>query len=98
MSIYGINRVRGGTYNRIELTAEEIIFINKEIRYAKRKSIESTESDEWVWCCEYCEKEYDDEIKCERHEKYCKLCKQQDYYSKKFNKLKHKHIHGYDID
>lgn len=31
MSIYGINRVRGGTYNRIELTTQEKNFINKEI-------------------------------------------------------------------
>lgn len=24
------------------------------------------------WCCEYCDKEFEDEEKCEYHEKYCK--------------------------
>jgi len=25
-----------------------------------------------IWCCEYCNKEFEDEAKCEYHEKYCK--------------------------
>jgi len=25
-----------------------------------------------IWCCEYCDKEFEDEEKCEYHEKYCK--------------------------
>jgi hypothetical protein len=32
-----------------------------------------TESEEEVWCCEYCDKEFLEESKCEYHEKYCKL-------------------------
>ena len=29
--------------------------------------------EEIVWCCEYCDKEFIDEKKCEYHEKYCKI-------------------------
>ena len=25
-----------------------------------------------IWCCEYCDKEFEDEKKCEYHERYCK--------------------------
>jgi|TARA_Y100000389_G_scaffold133164_1_gene130639 hypothetical protein len=33
----------------------------------------SNESEEnEIWCCEYCDKEFEDEEKCEKHEKYCK--------------------------
>ncbi len=133
MSTVGINRVRGGTYNRIELTAEEINFINKEIWGAKdactrcgrqnhfvkdcyastdingNKIYESDES-ECFWCCEYCEKEYDDEIECERHEIKCKLnqnkrniknngcfrCGRHNHFVK--DCYASTHIDGYDID
>ena len=27
--------------------------------------------DEKVWCCDYCDKEFEDEYKCEKHEKSC---------------------------
>lgn len=32
---------------------------------------EDSESDV-IWCCEYCDKEFEDENKCEYHERYCK--------------------------
>jgi hypothetical protein len=34
---------------------------------------DSSDSEENViWCCEYCDKEFEDEKKCEYHERYCK--------------------------
>lgn len=40
----------------------------------KEKDYNSTnKSKEYImWCCEYCNKEFKDEEKCEYHEKYCK--------------------------
>ena len=40
------------------------------------KDCQETESDDeceeiWVWECEYCGKEFNEERKCEHHEKYC---------------------------
>ena len=32
----------------------------------------SDEEYEEIWCCEYCHKEFEEENKCEYHEKYCK--------------------------
>jgi hypothetical protein len=44
--------------------------------YAKKdvsgNEIYESESDEEIWECEYCHKEFEDVDECERHEKYCK--------------------------
>jgi predicted GIY-YIG superfamily endonuclease len=32
----------------------------------------SNDEENIAWCCEYCDKEFEDEKKCEYHEKYCK--------------------------
>jgi cellular nucleic acid-binding protein len=33
---------------------------------------DSNSEENAVWCCEYCDKEFEDEGKCEYHERYCK--------------------------
>lgn len=44
--------------------------------YAKKdvsgNEIYESESDEEIWECEFCHKEFEDLDECERHEKYCK--------------------------
>ena len=65
------------------------------------------DEEEEVWCCDYCEKEFTEENKCEYHEKYCNS------RNKKYNKYESdddccfrcgrnghyasKHINGYYI-
>ena len=36
------------------------------------KNDSSDNEENVVWCCEYCDKEFEDEKKCEYHERYCK--------------------------
>lgn len=50
---------------------------------------EYTESSIWIWCCEWCNKEFEDETKCEQHENlcrkktsdYCYRCGRKGHYS-----------------
>jgi hypothetical protein len=39
----------------------------KEFDYSNSESDENV-----IWCCEYCNKEFEEEEKCEYHERYCK--------------------------
>ncbi len=99
MSIHGINKVRGGSYTKIELSQEEKQILQKEIWGAKDlctrcgndnhfvkdcyakididgNKIEDIYEEIITWMCEYCDKEYEDEKECEKHQKKCKTSKQ----------------------
>ena len=64
-----------------------------------------SESEDGVWECEYCEKEFSDEEDCEKHERYCKSkqktvkcfkCGREGHYSS--NCYASKHVKGYYLN
>ncbi len=85
MDKYGIDNVRGGSYTSVKLdkeTKNQLVKISnstnnrcfkcgKEGHFAK-KCKKQDFNENVIWCCEYCDKEFEDEEKCEYHEKYCK--------------------------
>jgi len=34
--------------------------------------VDSSYSYDWFWCCDWCNKEFEDELSCKNHEKHCK--------------------------
>tara|TARA_Y100000590_G_C15659018_1_gene991814 strand:+ start:272 stop:988 length:717 start_codon:yes stop_codon:yes gene_type:complete len=85
MEKYGIENVRGGTYCKITLSNETIEMISKELNggtnkcyncgktghYIKNCPYEQVE--EYVWCCDYCSKEFSSQRGCTMHENmHCK--------------------------
>jgi len=87
MHKYGIDNVRGGSYVTEELDEIQQYNVQKEIRSAKNLCTHCGRSDHFVkychaktdvngnsliWGCDHCEREFDDEYDCEKHERYCK--------------------------
>ena len=83
MDKYGINNVRGGSYVQIKLDKVTIENLEKMNRGTTDKCFlcgekghfvkDCNDNYENVWICEYCDKEFTDENKCQLHENKCKL-------------------------
>lgn len=88
MDKYGIDNVRGGSYTSVKLDTEtknQLVKISnstnnrcftcgKKGHYVKNCRNESNDysEEDIVWCCQYCDKEFEDENKCVYHENNCK--------------------------
>ena len=83
MSLYGVNNVRGGSFCNIKLDDNNSEVISKMINGSTDKCFLCCEKGHFakdcndnyknVWICEYCDKEFTDENKCQLHENKCKL-------------------------
>ena len=51
MSIYGISKVRGGSYSQCKLSKEQEEFILREIRHANNQCLNCGSNDHWVKNC-----------------------------------------------
>jgi hypothetical protein len=83
MDKYGINNVRGGSYVQLKLDKITIQNLEKMNRGTTDKCFlcgekghfvkDCNDNYEHVWICEYCDKQFTDENKCQLHENKCKL-------------------------
>jgi len=82
MDKYGIDNVRGGSFVSIELDKTTIQYLTQMSNGTNDKCFicskvghfakDCKEKDAYdVWCCEKCNKEFDNEKKCENHEQQC---------------------------
>lgn len=81
MDIYGIDNVRGGSYTTVNLdyfTKNLLIKMSNSTNNRCFKCggcghfSKNCKEDNTVWCCEYCNKDFEDQQKCEYHEIFCK--------------------------
>ena len=84
MDKYGIDNVRGGSFVSVELEQSTINHLtqmkngttNKCFIYGKSGHFAkdcSECNEEIIWCCEFCDKEFDDEQKASYHVENCKF-------------------------
>ncbi len=84
-----LQQMSNGTNNKCFICSKEGHFA-KDCEENACWETESDEEYEEVWVCEYCEKEFIEEKKCEYHEKHC------NYRNKKYNKYESEEENEFD--
>jgi cellular nucleic acid-binding protein len=119
MKKYGVEQVRGGSYSQIKLDDNIISLLLNEINGNTDKCFKcglaghfakfckNKEEKEEVWCCDYCDREFNSKFGCMIHEKVCCTkeespmmgncyrCGRQGHYSP--DCYASRHIRGYKI-
>ena len=87
MDKYGVDNVRGGSFVSVKLeqstidhltqmkngTNDKCFICEKSGHFAKFcKNKKATIEENLIWCCVYCNKQFNNKQKCECHEKTCK--------------------------